>query len=211
MSTPHYTLSRKDEIMVIDAAAMVTVSDDAAAYTLLINLADGRWLVLNNIMDNATQAARLLHDTRKQGCIELSQWTDVSFLRDRFSLNTDKAMCVGGRPLMRGSHRPMHPEADELSLLQEGDAVRILRTVSPADDSKSWWLVTLSLSEGTVLQHVLPFETSGEAQDLVKLIARTGTYVTEDFFDATDEMQSAQIDRSEEMEVDEDGKPRLHS
>jgi hypothetical protein len=105
----------------------------------------------------------------------------------------------------------MHPSSPELSVLQEGDAARIVRAVSPADATRSWWLVILSLSEGVVLQHVLPFETSDEALDLVKLMARMGAYVTEDFFDATDDMKSVQLDTSEEVEIDEDGKPRMHS
>ena len=208
---PFYILSRKDEIMVINAAAMITVDDGVPAYTLLIDMADGRWFVLNGVTGNATQAARLLHATRREGRIELSDWTDVSFLRSRFSLNTDKALCLGARAVMRGSHRPVHPENEELSMLLEGDAARIIRCVSPADETKFWWMVMVSLSEGIYLQHVLPFETSDEALDLVKVMARTGAYVTEDFFDATEELKSVVIDHSEEIEIDQDGKPRLHS
>ena len=96
-------------------------------------------------------------------------------------------------------------------MLLEGDAARIVRSVSPADKTKFWWLVMICLSEGICLQHVLPFETSDEALELVKLMARIGAYVTEDFFDVTDDMKSVLIDFSEEMEIDQDGKPRLHS
>ena len=211
MDSSFYALSRKDEIMVIDAAAMMDPDTTDPAYTLLIDMADGRWFVLNSVTGSATHAARLLHATRKEGKVELSGWTDVSFLRNRYALNTDKALCVGRRPVLRGSHRPMHPSSPELSVLQEGDTARIVRAVSPADETRSWWLVILSLSEGVVLQHVLPFETSDEALDLVKLMARMGAYVTEDFFDATEDMKSVQLDTSEEVEIDEDGKPRMHS
>jgi hypothetical protein len=65
--------------------------------------------------------------------------------------------------------------------------------------------------EGIVLQHVLPFETSEEALELVKLMARMGAYPTDEFFDATEEMKSVQIDTSDEIEIDHNGKPRLHS
>jgi hypothetical protein len=207
---PFCPLSQKDEIMVIDAAAIVSSDDDEPAYTLLVDMADGRWFILNGVTSNATQAARLLHSFRKEGRIELSEWTDVSFLRPRCALDTAKALCVGRRPVLSGTHRPVHPSANEMSLLLEGDAVRIVRAVSPADETRSWWLVILSLTEGVVLQHVLPFETSDEALDLVKLMARTGAYVTEDFFDATEDMKSVDLDTSEEMEIDQDGKRRVH-
>lgn len=203
-----YTLGRRDEIMVIDAATMVGVDDDRAAYTVLIDREDGRWLILNAVTDNATQAARLLHRVRKQGRIDLTEWTDVSFLRSRLALNDDKALCIGRRPVLRGSHRPVHPQFNELSMLLDGDEARILRAVSPADPAKSWWLITLTLTEGIVLQHVLPFETSEEALELVKQIARAGAYPTDEFFDATDD-ESVQTDISEEIEIDQDGKPRL--
>lgn len=205
-----YRLRRKDEIMVIDAAALMTIENDACAYTLLIDAEDGRWLVFNNVTDSATEAARLLHAARKDGAIELSEWTDVSFLKERCELRTDKALRLGRRPLAKGSHRPMHPLDPTLSVLQEGDAARIIQCASPADASRCWWLVLISLSEGIFLQHVLPFETNEEALDLVKLLARTGAFVTEDFFDATDDIKSVQLDTSEEIEIDEDGKPRIH-
>jgi hypothetical protein len=207
---PFCLLSQKDEIMVIDAAAIVSSDDSEPAYTLLVDMADGRWFVLNGVTSNATQAARLLHATRKEGRIELSEWTDVSFLRPRCALNTSNALCVGRSPVLRGTHRPVHPVVAEMSLLLEGDAVRIVRSVSPADETRSWWLVILSLTEGVVLQHVLPFETSDEALDLVKLMARTGAYVTEDFFDATEDMKLVNLDTSDEIEIDEDGKRRIH-
>jgi hypothetical protein len=209
--SPFYILSKKDEILVINAAEMIPADDGKPAYTLLIDMADGRWFLLNFVTDSATQAARLLHETRKEGSIELSDWTDVSFLRSRLSLNTGKALCLGSRTVMRGSHRPMHPDDEELSVLLEGDEARVMSTASPADQTKSWWLVTLTLMEGIVLQHVLPFETSEEAVNLVKLIAQTGTYQTDEFFDATEDMKSVLIDSSEEIEIDQDGKPRLHS
>lgn len=208
---PFYILREKDEIMVINAAGLISVDDGSAAYTLLIDMADGRWLIFNGTTGSATDAARLLHMARREGRIDLSEWTDVSILRSRIALNMDKALRLRTRPILRGSYRPMHSQSSELSVLLEGDEAHVLSTVSPTDPNKLWWLVTLTLMEGIVLQHVLPFETSEEAVDLVKLIARTGTYQTDEFFDATDDMKSVLIDRSEEVEIDQDGKPRMHS
>lgn len=205
-----YTLGKKDEIMVIDASSLIDRDGDEAAYTLLVEKADGCWLILNATTGSATTAARLLHRTRKQGRIDPTEWTDVSFLKSRLFLNTDKALCLKRRPVLRGSHRPAHPENGEMSLLAHGDQARVMRAVSPADETKSWWLVTLTLTDGIVLQHVLPFETLDEALDLVMLIARTGAYTTDEFFDATEDLKSVQIDFSDEIEIDQDGKPRMH-
>jgi hypothetical protein len=54
----------------------------------------------------------------------------------------------------------------------------------------------------------VPFGKSSEAEELLLLTARTNAFVTEDFTDVTEEMESVDIDRSDEVEIDEDGNKR---
>ena len=65
----------------------------------------------------------------------------------------------------------------------------------------------LTLSDGPMLSHILPFDAVESATDLVKLMAKGGAFVTDDFLDVTEEMAHVEIDRSDEIEIDEDGNP----
>ena len=65
----------------------------------------------------------------------------------------------------------------------------------------------LTLSDGAMLRHIVPFDSVENATNLVKLMAKGGAFVTDDFLDVTEEMASVEIDRSDEVEIDEDGNP----
>lgn len=210
---PVYSLQDDDEMMVIDARSLSLVENEAPVYTILLDLSapcgqgERRWMLLNGATGSLTDAAVFLRKIRHKGVIDLSNWTDISSLKGTHRLMMENAMGIGKRDLEPHRHRPVHPISRDLSMLLEGDCAGIIRVPHPAEEHGYLWIVMLTLSDGAMLRHIVPFDSVENATNLVKLMAKGGAFVTDDFLDVTEEMASVEIDRSDEVEIDEDGNP----
>jgi len=210
---PVYSLQDDDEMMVIDARSLSLVENETPVYTVLLDLSapcgrrERRWLLLNGATGSLTDAAVFLRKIRHKGVIDLSNWTDISSLKGTHRLMMENAMGIGKRDREPHRHRPVHPISNNLSMLLEGDCAGIIRVPHPAEENGYLWIVMLTLSDGAMLRHIVPFDSVENATNLVKLMAKGSAFVTDDFLDVTEEMASVEIDRSDEVEIDEDGNP----
>jgi hypothetical protein len=175
----------------------------------MIELVDGRWLVLNATTHRSSEAGRLMYETRQDGSIDLDDWTDITVLRTTMRLDWSRALTIASNRRPGQGLRPACPDRPELSQLYPGDSVHVMRSTQPEDSTRPMWVVMLHLTDDDVwLRYVVPFGKSSEAEELLLLTARTNAFVTEDFTDVTEEMESVDIDRSDEVEIDEDGNKR---
>lgn len=210
MEQDTYQLRPGDEMVVIDASELgQTDGPGQPAYTLLIEMVDGRWLVYNATTHKPSEAAWLMRRTRREGVIGLDDWTDITTLRKTASLDWSKALGIGYGTEVGDSLRPACPDAPELSQLLPGDSAHVMRSSPPGDPERVWWIVMVHLVEGVWLQYLVPFEKPFEAEDLLRQMALTNAFVTEDFNDVTEEMEAIDVDRSGEIEIDGSGSRRV--
>ena len=207
--TETYSLEGTDELMVVDASFCLSIPEPGPHYTLIVVSEDGRKLVLNALTASISDAARLMQTIRIEGRITLSEWTDVTDMFRGVLFDKDAAITVPRLNKLAQRLRPVHPYAEMLSLLTQGDTMRVIQVPGPVSSAGPVSLVLLYLPEGIILQHVTPFEDRDDAVELVRNMAAAGGFVTEDFFDVTRRMKSVELDLSQEVQIDVDGKPRF--
>lgn len=207
--TNTYSLEGTDELMVVDVSFCLSNPDPGPHYTLIVVSDNGRKLVLNASTASIRDAARLMQTIRLEGKITLSEWTDVTDMFRGIVFEKNSAIDVPRLNKLAQRLRPVHPYAEMLSMLTEGDTLRVIKVPGPAKSAGPVSLVLLYLPEGKILQHVTPFDDEDAALELVRNMAAAGGFVTEDFFDVTRRMKSVDLDLSQEVQIDIDGKRKF--
>ncbi len=96
-----YFLKDQDEVMVIDATSFMPGPQDRVSLAILVTLDSGEWLIHDSITDCTKEAVTMMFQIRSGTPIDLSEWTDITVVKDHSVLDRSRQKRVSPDDLPR--------------------------------------------------------------------------------------------------------------